>query len=132
MGYEVPRNPMAWVGVFLFGVVLIPFALFIYPVILVTGAVWTYFGARHIENGGLNVRVAEGIVSVYSNKAGVVCEYEVAEIEKVFCKFDPPFMYPVLLLRNGEKLELRASGRDTYKIFRDHGVSVDERPNIDA
>ncbi|SMF62988.1 hypothetical protein SAMN02745866_04058 [Alteromonadaceae bacterium Bs31] len=127
--YSVSRNPFKWVGVFVWGIFLIPFTLFIYPIFVGLSLVGFY----SIGKNGLSATILEDKIEVSSKNKGIVNYINIVDVKNVITKFDPPIIFAVIVLKNDERIELRAG---TYKSFVDHcktiGIEVNETPDIYA
>jgi hypothetical protein len=129
LGYSVTRNPLSWLGLFVWGLLLIPFTIIIYPIYILL----TLLGFRHINNHGKTATIKDDIIEISTKKEGVIDKLPVREIKKVVNKFTPPIMYPVLILRNGERIELKATEAHLlYDECRALGIEVDETPDRDG
>ena len=126
-GYPVTRNPFKWGGMLLWGILLIPFTIFIYPLFIVA----TYFGFRNISRNGLSAEYCGQEVQVSSQKNGMISKHALTEIKKVTTKFDPPLIFPVIELSSGEIIELKAANYHEFiNNSKKHGISVDETPKM--
>jgi hypothetical protein len=88
LGYPVSRNPFSWLGLFLWGLLLIPFTITIYPIYVLH----TLLGFRHICNHGKTATFKEDVDEISSRKKGVIDAIPIKEIKKVVNKFYPPLM----------------------------------------
>ena len=120
-GHRVSRNPFEWLGTILFGILLIPFILLVYPVILLL----TYVGLLHLGRTGNRAIVLPSGLRVFSKKCGVVGEYGWSEIELAEQRFSPPVMYPAIKLAGDRWIDLHlADFREILDACRSNGVQV--------
>jgi hypothetical protein len=129
LDYPVTRNPFSWLGLFAWGLMLVPFTILIYPIYILL----TLLGFRHISNHGKTAIIKESIVEISTENSEVINRLPIREIKKVVNKFNPPIMYPVLILQNGEQIELKGTETNLlYDECKALGIEVDETPNLDA
>ncbi len=122
-GHIVTRNPFRWLGMFAYGLFLIPFTLFVYPVAILL----TYVGLLSISRTGNDVRFSDDGLEVVSKKSGHVAKYRWEEIEIVQRRFHPPFFYPALKLVCGDQIDLHlADFREVADRCRENGIAVNE------
>ena len=122
-GHIVTRNPFRWLGTFAYGLFLIPFTLFVYPI----GILLTYVGLHSIGRTGNDVRYLDEGLEVFSKKVGLIATYRWEDIKIVQIGFHPPFFYPVLKLVSGDQIELHlANFREVANRCRENGIAVNE------
>jgi len=83
--YKVSRNPFSWLGLLAFGILLIPFTLFVYPVIILL----TYFGLRRVALTGNNATILPSGIRIFSENEGIIGNYNWSEIEQAERRFSP-------------------------------------------
>ncbi len=103
--YDIPtgRNPVKYITLWGWGIALLLFTVFIYPIfILITLLVLivSYF----IEN---DIHVDETGIEIFTKRRGILARYRWDEIEAVVVEFNPPFPFPELVLKNGERISLK-------------------------
>lgn len=129
LGHKASRNPFSWVGLFVMGLLLIPFAIIVYPILMV----WTYLGFNKISKYGLSGSFENNSLVLRSNERGLEAEYKIEEIKCVQLKFNPPLTYPVLVLNSGEQVELKmANTSELFQECKRHGVKVNEVRSMDV
>ena len=101
-GYPVSRNPLKWFGMWVYGVLLIPFTVFVYPLFLFF--LWLGFFA-HDQKGSYTSVIKEGI-NVKKRKGKEKDLYKWDQISEVTLEFEAPCFYPVLKLYTGELIHL--------------------------
>ena len=122
--YKVSRNPFSWLGLLAFGILLIPFTLFVYPVIILL----TYFGLRRVALTGNNATILRSGLRIFSEKEGIIGNYSWSEIEQAERRFSPPVMYPAIKLKSGKWTELHlADFQEILGACRSNGVTVNDR-----
>lgn len=125
MGHPVSRNPFTWIPIFLYGLVLIPFTVLIYPILLLL----MWFGLTSLERNGYDANVTDYGVEVFSRKEGPVSSHEWGEITMVITRFNPPVLFPELILRDGSRIKLQLADVRKFKDpCRLHGVPFNEKP----
>jgi hypothetical protein len=127
LGYPVTRNPFSWIGMFAWGLLLIPFTIVVSPFFILLTALGFHRLAKH----GKTAVIKKDTVEVSSRREGLIDRLSVEEIEKVETRFEPPVVYPVLILNNGRRIELKAAEtRSLIDEFKVLGIGVDEKPRM--
>jgi hypothetical protein len=123
----VSRNPLHWVS--LWGWMLLLGLLFVvlWPLYVVVVLVGGWFWIRN----GNEVRIVESGLEVRRHKGGATTTYPWRDIAAVFLRDEPPGYYPVMALSNGEKVPLQlAKIDDIAGACEAHGIAVDRSPRL--
>lgn len=122
-GYPVSRNPIAWIGMLVYGVLLIPFTIFIYPFLLFF--LWRGFITYDLKGGKASI-INEGI-SVERNNGKDWHLYNWEQISEVTLEFEAPCFYPGLKLHTGELIHLyNANAKEISQACRRQGIKAYE------
>ena len=123
-GMPVSRNPFQWLGMLFWGILLIPFTIFVYPLAMLL----TWLGVTSIVRNGNDATISDSGLEVFSKKSGIVGCYDWSEIDAVEERFDPPVLYPELFLRNGHRVKLHlADRRAILDACKEHDIRVKGR-----
>ena len=124
MGMQVSRNPFAWVGMWLYGIVLIPFTILIYPLFLVL----LWFGFVNNGRKGNYAEILEEGIKVINRNREFISLHHWNEIKEVTMEFEPPCFYPALHLLGGEVIHLHCANlREINTVCKDNGIKVIEK-----
>jgi hypothetical protein len=99
-GVAASRNPLHWISLWLYAVILIPLILVIYPLV-VLGMMATGFWMIWV---GRQMRISDAGVEVFSSRKGLLAAYNWGEIASLDEVFEPPFFVPKLKLASGDEL----------------------------
>lgn len=122
-GREVTRNLFSWIGLFLYGLLLIPFTVFVYPflLLLMVNGYWAW------ERKGNTCRVTDSGIEL-CRKEGVIGQFEWGSIERIEEFFEPPMVYIELVLHDGQRFAVHAWNQDELKSeCEKRGIPFDEK-----
>jgi len=120
--HAVSRNPLHWVGLFLYGLLLIPFILIVYPVAILM----TWLGMASLALTGLDARQTSEGLEIHS-KRGVVKTLKWSDIDRAERRFKPPVFYVAILESGGEWIELVLADTDAIiESCRQNGILVNK------
>ena len=122
-GYPVSRNPLTWIGMWAYGLLLIPFTIFIYPFLLF----FLWVGFITYDRKGGNASVTNEGISVERNNWKDRHLYKWEQISEVTLEFEAPCFYPGLKLHTGELIHLyNASAEEISQACRRQGIKAYE------
>ena len=123
-GHLVSRNPFSWLGMMLWGIVLIPYTILVYPFVLL----WMSIGLGMYVEKGNHAEITDRGINVTTSKGELVSRHEWADIAEVTMEFEPPSFYPSLHLLDGRLVHLHcASVKNIINVCKGEGIKVDER-----
>ncbi len=108
MRYPVSRNPLSWIGMWGYGLLLIPFTIFVYPFYL--ALLW--IGFANYGRRGNYAKISNGGIRVENKKGEYISFYKWGQISEVTLEFEPPCFYPGLRLLSGEIVHLHCANAD--------------------
>ena len=124
-GYSASRNPFRWLSMLMTGLLLIPFTILVYPVLLVVMYVSYWIAFRK----GLDAKLTDDGITVFSRLRGELAHHEWSEILGMREVFAPPITYPLLQLSNGETVHLQSAGlEDLAAALKQRGIPVNLTP----
>ena len=121
-GFRVPRNPIEWLPLTLFSLLMIPVIIIGYPIFIFL----TYLSYKSALKNGYNINIKKNGFDVYSKKKGKIAFYQWSDISRVVDYFNPPATYPLLILKNGVQVHLELADRKTlFNICKEKGIQIE-------
>lgn len=124
LGHTVSRNPLPWFSMWGIGFLLVLFTIFIYPFLLV----WMWIGLGAAAKKGNHAEITENGINVKNYEGEINSQHAWNDISEVTMQFEPPELYPVLHLINGDTIHLHcANVKEIMQICSSNGIKVNER-----
>ncbi len=132
-GFELERNPIAWIPYLsiciLFGPPVVAILLAVLLVGVPLSAVMSRFEEPQVEEIGDQVRFLDQGLEIYNRQGVVERRIEWVDVERAEVIFSPPVMdCPRLMLRGGEGVWLfMVRPRELAPVLKQHGIPFDRR-----